>query len=50
VLLLESVEHSKELKYSLKNKNQILDLRERERKRSSRFGSQSRPDKYGRSD
>jgi hypothetical protein len=30
VLLLESVAHSRELKSSLKNKNQDLDLRERE--------------------
>jgi hypothetical protein len=32
VLLLESVAHSRELKSSLKNKNQDLDLRERERR------------------
>jgi hypothetical protein len=32
VLLLESVAHSRELKYSLKNKNQDLDLREGERR------------------
>jgi hypothetical protein len=30
VLLLKSVEHSRELESSLKNKNQCLDLRERE--------------------
>jgi hypothetical protein len=30
VLLLKSMAHSKELKSSLKNKNQSLDLRERE--------------------
>jgi hypothetical protein len=29
--LLESVAHSRKLEYSLKNKNQGLDLRERER-------------------
>jgi hypothetical protein len=38
VLLLESVAHSRELKSSLKNKNQDLDLIEREE--SSGFGSQ----------
>jgi hypothetical protein len=40
VLLLESVIHSRKLESSLKNKNQGLDLRERDRERSSKFGSQ----------
>jgi hypothetical protein len=30
VILLESMAHSRELKFSFKNKNQDLDLRERE--------------------
>jgi hypothetical protein len=38
VLLLEMVAHSRELKSSLKDKNQDLDLREREE--SKNFGSQ----------
>jgi hypothetical protein len=36
VLLLESVAHSRELKSSLKNKNQDLDLRERQESLSFR--------------
>jgi hypothetical protein len=39
VLLPESVAHSSELKSSLKDKNQDLDLREREREESLSFGS-----------
>jgi hypothetical protein len=35
VLLLESVTHLRELKSSLKNKNQYLDLRGRERERKT---------------
>jgi hypothetical protein len=38
VLLLESMAHSRELKSSLKNKNQDLNLMERDE--SSSFGSQ----------
>jgi hypothetical protein len=38
VLLLEMVAHSRELNSSLKDKNQDLDLREREE--SKNFGSQ----------
>jgi hypothetical protein len=35
VLLLESLVHSRELKSSLKNKNQDLDLRKREKRAQS---------------
>jgi hypothetical protein len=40
MLLLESVSHSRNLESSLKNKNQGLNFRKRERERSSNFGSQ----------
>jgi hypothetical protein len=42
VLLLESMTHSRELESSLRDKNQSLDLREREKEMSSRFGFQGK--------
>jgi hypothetical protein len=42
VLLLESMAHSRELESSLRDKNQSLDLREREKEMSSRFGFQGK--------